>query len=58
MDCATEKALVIQEKNRKTKANFVNITPAGKCKLCSGFTVNIHRREQSDLHLLQVLLRQ
>ena len=28
MNCAAEKGLVIQEIERKTKANFVNIAPA------------------------------
>lgn len=28
MDCATEKRLVIQEIDWKTKGNFVNIAPA------------------------------
>lgn len=50
MNCATEKGLVIQEIDRKTKANFVNIAPAKKCKLSSGITVNIHRREQLSSH--------
>lgn len=46
MDCATGMRRIIQEIDRKKVANFVNITPARKCKFSSGLTVNIHRREQ------------
>ncbi len=45
MDCATEIRRIIQEIDRKTKTIFVNVTPARKCKLSSGITVNFHRRE-------------
>ena len=45
MDCATGMRRIIQEIDRKTKANCVNITPARKCKFSSGITVNFHRRE-------------
>lgn len=47
MDCATEIRRIIQEIDRKTKTIFVNVTPARKCKLSSGITVNFHRREHT-----------
>ncbi len=46
MNCAAEVRDFSQIIDWKTGVDLGNITPARKCKLSSGITVNFHRREQ------------
>ena len=51
---ATENRLIIQEIYRKTMTSFVGISPVKKCKRSSGFTVNVHRREQERRYCWEI----